>query len=340
MNNSHKNGRKPKLHLSLWEVKKKEEKKTANCRRVSVLPVLSKILERHVFQHLYEHLQKNKLLLDTQFGLRKLQSCQTALLTLTEQIYKAIHKGEYVGLVQLDLSKAFDLVNHSLLLQKLKLYKCDSHTLAWFHSYLSNRVQKVSINNALSNAQVISSGVPQGSILGPLLFLLYVNDLAFCVKNSDVLLYADDTTLSTSGKVIQNIEQKHHQDVKNVLVWCRKNDMVMNIPKSKAMIISTKSKLAELTVPLNVEIDNKAMPCVSSTKLLGVHLDTALSWEKLIEHIKNKVSRNSYLLKKIKAFLPLTARKMFVNSYFLPHLDYCCIVWGNCSNELLNELEK
>jgi hypothetical protein len=184
-----------------------EKDECSNYRPISVLPVLSKVLEKHVFIHLYDFLQKHELLANTQFGFRKHQSCQTALLSLTENIYKAIQDGKYVGMIQLDLSKAFDLVNHSILLQKLKLYKCDASVVQWFSSYLDNRTQRVSIKNTLSEPEEIKTGVPQGSILGPLSFLLQINDLPLYLSKAELLLiFADDTTVAATGTDPKTIE--------------------------------------------------------------------------------------------------------------------------------------
>ena len=178
----------------------------SNYRPISVLPILSKILEKHVYICLYDFLQDNKLLLDTHFGFRKNHSCQTALITLTEKIYNAIQTGNLFGLLQLDLSKAFDLVNHTLLLEKLKLYHCNADTICWFESYLKNRLQRVSVKSTLSQPHTIKSGVPQGSILGPLLILIYINDMPLFIKRINTMLYADDATISASGKRIVDIE--------------------------------------------------------------------------------------------------------------------------------------
>ncbi len=322
--------------------KKGNREACCNYRPVSVLPILSKIIEKHIFKYLYTFLNTNKLLTDTQFGFRKQHSCQTALLAITEKMYQAIFDGKYFGMIQLDLSKAFDLVNHSLLLQKLQLYKCDVASLKWFRSYLDNRSQKVNIKHKLSTSKQIGSGVPQGSILGPLLFLLYINDMPLYIDTSEDLLYADDTTLSTSSFQIPEIERILSNDVKNVMYWCNNNDMALSVPKSSSMIVTTKQKLSRNreNISINVEIDSASIPCVSSTKILGVYCDNVLSWEEHIRHIHNKIVRNLYLLQQIKAYLPTDARKMFVNNYVMPHFDYCCIIWGNCSQTLLYDLEK
>ena len=321
-----------------------EKDQCSNYRPISVLPVLSKILEKHVFVHMYEFLQQHELLVNTQFGFRKHQSCQTALLSLTEKMYKAINEGKYIGMIQLDLSKAFDLVNHSLLLQKLELYRCNNSTIKWFSSYLRNRTQRVSIKNKLSEPNLVTTGVPQGSILGPLSFLLQINDLPLFLSEVELLLiFADDTTVAATGTEPKIIEKQLNKNVKNVSKWCNKNDMVVSLPKSSSMLCASWQRLLHTDIndtSLNIELEGNKIPCVSTTKLLGVHFDQHLSWNEHIKHVHKKIRSNLYLLKQIKKYLPIDARKLFFNSYVLPHFDYCCTVWGNCSKTALSKLVK
>lgn len=313
-----------------------------NYRPVSVLPILSKILERHVYNYLYQYLQQHDILTSTQFGFRKNHSCQTALLSLTEEMYEAINEGKFFGMVQLDFSKAFDLVNHELLIQKLKLHKCDDKSLQWFRSYLNDRKQRVVIQNSKSSQSLIRSGVPQGSILGPLLFLIFINDMPQFISRSKDMMYADDINLFSAHQSVQFIEEALNVDSLAAYNWGLSNDMVLNPKKCSSMLISSQQKKArsKQDTHLNIKIRNDIIPSVPSTKLLGVVIDSNITWNEQIGNIHNHIARNLFLLKQIKYYLSIADRKTFYNSFILPYFDYCCVIWGNCSKHLLFDIIK
>ena len=312
----------------------------SNYRPISVLPILSKILEKHVFTHMYAFLQKHNLLTDSQLGFRKQNSCQTALLALTEKMYKAINEGKYFGMTQLDLSKAFDLVNHTILLEKLKLYRCNVESMQWFTSYLESRSQKVCIHKSLSKSISIISGVPQGSILGPLFFILYINDIPLFLSNTEEVIYADDLTLTTMCNNVKTVESNLRIDTGKSFDWCKQNDMVLSLTKCCSMLVASRQKLLKINSKIDIDIGETVIPSVSTTKMLGVHFDDALSWDVHIQNVYNITNKNLYLLQQIKQFLPIDSQKLFFNSYILPHFDYCSIIWGNCSQTQMYRLEK
>ncbi len=186
----------------------------SNYRPISVLCTVSKIFERHVCSQLYNYLNKSKLLHDTQSGFRMGHSCQTALTRLIDEWLKHLDDGEIVGTVFLDFSKAFDLVNHDILLEKLQCYQIGEQTYTWIQSYLESRTQEVVYRSIKSHKCEIKYGVPQGSILGPLLFLIYVNDLPLHVNQSSLDLYADDSTLHNHEKNLLSLENQIQEDIR------------------------------------------------------------------------------------------------------------------------------
>ena len=185
-----------------------------NYRPLSILCVLSKLLEMHVQSHLTMYMEKYKLFSDCQSGFCRNHSCQTTLTSMTNKWLNAINDGQLVGCVALDLKKAFNVLNHNLLYKKLYQYRCSSSTIQWFQSCLKDRDQFVLLQNCASEKQKIKDGVPQGSFLGPLLFSIYINDLPLFLSDASIDLYADDSTIYTVGQTINDIESTHNSQLK------------------------------------------------------------------------------------------------------------------------------
>ena len=303
-----------------------------NYRPISVLPVLSKVLEKHVSDSLTIYLNENNLLHMTQSGFRSHHSCETALSHMTDSWLKAIDDGNMVGVVLVDFKKAFDLVDHDILLTKLKIYGIRNDALSWFESYLSQRQQQVSINNTKSSFKSVTCGVPQGSILGPLLFLLFINDLPLYTNNVSTDMYADDTTLSDIQTSQEAIERNLQIALNELHIWCKNNGMVLNSAKTKVMLITTNQKRQRLNKDcLNLHYNDDALQTITNDKILGVYVDNNLMWSEHIKHISKKIASNIWLLSKIKMFLSQEHRVQFYKSYIQPHIDFCNIVWGSTS---------
>ena len=213
-----------------------------NYRPISILPVLSKALEKHVSDSLTLYLNENNLLHKTQSGFRPHHSCETALNFMTDSWLNAIDDGKMIGVVLVDFKKAFDLVDHDILMSKLEFYGIKDKTLSWFKSYLSQRQQQVSIDNTKSRFRPITCGVPQGSILGPLLFLLFINDLPLYTSNVSTDMYADDTTLYDVQTSQDTIEKNLQIALNELHKWCKNNGMVLNSTKTKSNAHNHKSK--------------------------------------------------------------------------------------------------
>ena len=290
--------------------KKGERSDPGNYRPISILPTLSKIIEKHVASQLRDFLQTFDLLQKEQSGFRQHHSCQTALTKLTDMWLKDIDEGNLTGSVFVDFTKAFDLVDHKLLIQKLGLYHFDNCSLKWFTSYLTNRLQSVHIGDIKSESLKVISGVPQGSVLGPLLFLLYINDLPLHVKNSNIDIFADDATLHSSSPNIRIIQEKLSSDLAEINQWCLENKMKINEKKTKCMLVGSNQKLSKLhSRELNLSINNLQLEHVESEKLLGVHIDHSLSFTKHVDFVCKNISSKTALLCRIKHYLPLTCKK-------------------------------
>ena len=303
-----------------------------NYRPISILPVLSKILEKHVHDCLSAYLHEHSLLHKTQSGFRAQHSCETALVHMIDSWLTAMDSGKMVGAVLVDFKKAFDLVDHKILLSKLELYGINNEALMWFDSYLTHRRQLVSLNNSKSDFETVICGVPQGSILGPLLFLLFINDLPLCVENVSADLYADDTTLYDIHTSLEAIEQNLQQSLNKLYIWCRNNGMVLNSAKTKVMLIATRQKRQKLnTSHLDLQYMDETLKMISSDKILGIFVDDSLTWSHHVKHVCKKISSYIWLLSKIKHFLSQAHRVQFYKSYIQPHIDFCNIVWGNSS---------
>ena len=222
-----------------------------NYRPIAVLPILSKLLEKHICDHLCDFLEENTLLHRFQSGFRKFDSTETALICLVDQLLFDLDKNRASGLVFIDYKKAFDLIDHGLLLEKLKAYGVRDNELELLRSYLSGRTQYVHINGCYSSSRSVSAGVPQGSILGPILFLLFINDLPSVAQHSTVDISADDTTLTSSSDVTNGLTAMSsalQQDLDDVSRWSAANKMVTNAQRRNVSLLQGNVYHASLTI--------------------------------------------------------------------------------------------
>ena len=215
-----------------------------NYRPISVLSSVSKIFEKLITEQLETYLESNGILTEQQAGFRKNHSTQTSLLNITNQWLMNMDKGCLNGVIFLDLKKAFDCVDHHILIKKMHIYGIRGHTLAWFRSYLTNRTQICKVNQAMSDARTVKCGIPQGSNLGPLLFLLYINDLPNCLSLSSASVFADDTNISTHGDTGNEVQERLNADLENVHQWLLANKLTLNKQKTEYMIISSRQRIS------------------------------------------------------------------------------------------------
>ena len=311
-----------------------------NYRPVSVLSVFSKIFERIMYERVYSLVNQNQLLYKFQFGFRKKYGTNTALIMLIDKIMNSLNNGDIVLGLFLDFSKAFDCVNHDILIKKLFHYGIRGNCLDWFRNYLLSRKQYVIYKGINSSKQSISCGVPQGSILGPLLFLLYINDLANISDKLFTILYADDTNIFITGKNIKELIFTLNQELKHLVEWLEANKLFLNKDKTHFMIFSLKKSV---TVESEILLNNTAIKQVPSTKFLGVYIDSKLSWKDHIVYVKNKISKGIGIINKTRKYFDQNTLRTLYYSFVYPYVTYCLEVWGNandCHLSLLFKLQK
>ena len=300
-----------------------------NYRPISLLPIFSKIIERLVYNKLFDFLVRYQILFDSQYGFRAGHSTLHATLDFTKMIENAIEKNDFAIGIFCDLSKAFDTLDHKLLLAKLNHYGICGKENQWFESYLTDRVQYVELNGYKSNVAPVAVGVPQGSILGPLLFLLYINDLP-SAADLKCAIFADDTNLLTTGSNPQEVIAKLNKELSSISEFFKANKLKLNAKKTKMVCFRKKSAPAGL-LQMSVKLDGEELNFEEEAVFLGLTLDSTLNWEKHCAKVANKISRNNSLINKVKNLLPPSSLKLLYNSFIQPHILYGLPAWGGCS---------
>ena len=303
--------------------KKGDKSQVNNFRPVCILSPFSQILERHFHTQTINFMNKNNIIHQHQYGFRTNSSTEMTITQITEHIIDKLQDDQTTCAVFLDLRKAFDTVNHDVLLTKLYNYGIRGVTADLFKSYLTDRTQRTVINNSISDIINLNCGIPQGSILGPLFFIIYINDLIDITKLS-VKLFADDACLSYSCSNISSLEQIVNNELQIVNEWRMRNKLSVNFEKSNFMVFTRKKD--KFNIQLTME--GHKLEQVSETKYLGVILDCKLNWSSHINFIRNKISRASYIISKIRYYVDLPILKMIYFSLVHPHLSYCVTAWG------------
>ena len=314
-----------------------DEQMVQKYRPISILPFFSKIYEKIIYNHIINFLTINCILYDKQFGFRKGHATNHAIITLVDKVTRALDTGKVVVGVYLDLRKAFDTVPHTPLLDKLHRMGIRGNLHCLIKNYLEDRAQFVNYNGHTSKTQPIKIGVPQGSILGPLFFICFMNDFS---KSSQLLfsiLFADDTTVLLEGKEYEGLIMALNNELHKVSIWLDANKLSINTKKTHFMVFH-RSRIK--TNDVNVIMQQNIVERVNSTKFLGLIIDDKLKWHEHIQQITHKIARSVGILYKIRHYLNKQTLLNMYYTFVFPYLIYGVGIWGSASLNHINPLKK
>ena len=312
--------------------KKGDKTEISNYRPISLLPTFSKIIEKIIYRRIYSHLNRNNILAKEQFGFRKESSTEMATYNLLDNILTSLDKKEYVGGLFCDLQKAFDCVNHNVLLEKLKFYGISGSAIKLMKSYLENRYQRTIINDNKLNKvsskwMMVKHGVPQGSVLGPLLFLIYINDFPSSLRKlAQPVLFADDTSIIVSNLNPEKFRSNVTLIFNEAMIWFKKNFLTLNCDKTQFLQFFLKK---HREIEIQSTITNTLITNINCSKFLGINIDSSLSWKNHLTLLSVRLSKACFAIRAIKPFMSLDTIKTIYHSYVHSILKYGIIFWGN-----------
>ena len=318
--------------------KKYTQLEIVNYRPISLLSNINKILEKLMFNRLYSFLELHNCIYELQFGFREKHSTNHALMSMIQQIRDTMDTGNTSIGVFVDFQKAFDTVNHEILLRKLEHYGVRGTPNQWFTSYLTDRKQYVSLNSSNSDHAFIKHGVPQGSVLGPLLFLVYINDLHTCINHSTTRHFADDTNLiHVLNKTFPNSVKKLNQDLRSLNHWLLANKISLNSTKTELIIFR---KLGTQIPEKRIKLNGVKLKACSEVKYVGIILDEHLTFEPHRIILHSKLKRANNLLSISRHYVPRDILLQIYFGQFYSHLTYGCLIWGLNDNDNLKILTQ
>ena len=298
-----------------------------------------KIIERITHTQITAYLESHRLLNPDQGGFRKNHSTVSTIAALTDDIFMQLNNAIPTLAVFIDLTKAFDTVNHKILIQKCKNLRLHKKTILWLDNYLQDRTQKTIINNQPSTILPITCGVPQGSIMGPLLFLIYINDIKVLNTQVHFKFYADDTVLYVSDKNLNTAYTILQNEFQNFSTWCATNKLTINTKKTKSMLFTTSHQTIRASLP-NLTLKNSKIEHVGNFSYLGVKLDSHLNFNLHLQESIRLVAHKIQLLAMIRSYISKTQALSIYKTKILPYIDYGDVFYHNCNQNLLDKMQR
>ena len=307
-----------------------------NYRPISLLPIIGKVFEKIVHARVYSFLIAKGILDPNQYGFQCGKSPELAFLDLHSKIINAYENKLNSCSIFLDFAKAFDTVNHEILLHKLYHYGIRGSLHDWFKSYLSNRQQCVRVGEHVSEFATVRHGVPQGSILGPLLFLLYINDITQSTPKLQFLLFADDTSIFLAKNDLPSLEKTLNEELEHVSNWLKANKLSLNIKKSNILIFRHKN--VKQTDKINIKMDGNNIDEKESAKYLGLYFDNKLTFKRHVDHLLAKLKKGNAILAKLRYFVPKEGIRSVYFAHIQSHLNYGSVTWGSASKYHIDKI--
>ena len=312
------------------------QKEVGNFRPITTLSLFSKIFEKLVHKRLSKFIAKYKLINENQFGFQKNKNTSDTILEFLDNFYDSINNDQHLLAIYLDFSKAFDTVNHDILMKKLFHMGFRGAIHSWLYTYLSNRKQYVAINDSTSKIYETNIGVPQGSTLGPLLFILYINDMSNSLAHSKILHFADDSTMYVNFDKNKDISLDINNELESIHNWLRCNKLYLNVSKTKYMIINNRDRPPDL----NLKIGNSNIERCSEHKFLGVYIDDRLTFSTHISKISSKISRGIGVIRKMKQIVSREVLRQLYFSFIYSNFTYAITTYGSASRNQLKRLNN
>lgn len=310
-------------------------------RPINLLSLIDKVLETVVKGQLCEHFEKNDLFFEGQSGFRAKFSCESAIQFACSEWREIINKKDHIVInVFVDLQRAFETIDRTKLLHKLKCYGISENVYKWIECYLQNRQQVTKVNGNVSPKVMNNLGVPQGSVLGPLLFIIFINDVGRILKHSNVKLFADDTLISISGNDYNDCVNRLNEDLILFYDWLCDNKLKLNVNKTKCMVIGSKTNCDNfLNSNLKVVIDGKNIEHVNEMKYLGVIIDAQLTFKNHVNNTIKKIAKKVGFFSRISPNLSEWCKKIVYNTIILPHFQYCSSLLLSCTDGDIQKLQ-